>query len=397
MNASASLFEQHDFVYGDHRLAYETVGEGMPFVLLHGILLDSHINRELATRFAAEGYRVILLDLLGHGRSDKSSDPKDHRADFYADQVIALLDHLGIGQALVGGVSLGCIVSLHVAVKAPQRVAGLFLEMPVMEWSAPWAAVLLSPLLVAARFMRPGYASFTRMVRALPRPHQLKYEWLAGIMNTLSLEPSVVAAILHGVLVGPIVPSEQQRRKLTMPALVIGHTRDKLHEFRDAHLLSQQLPNAHLLEARHIMELRTRPDRLWPEISQFLRKVREAGLTAPTAAKAISPAPSVVAAPVATPAAASGGDLKQRFEQAVEKVRTAPPDGPFKPSNELKLKMYALYRQAIDGDVRGKRPGMLDVVARYKYDAWTMAKGLSSEDAMRKYLEEVAKVEQKFG
>jgi acyl-CoA-binding protein len=90
-------------------------------------------------------------------------------------------------------------------------------------------------------------------------------------------------------------------------------------------------------------------------------------------------------------------DLRQRFEQAVEKVRTAPEDGPFKPSNELKLKMYALYRQAIDGDVQGKRPGMLDIVARYKYDAWTMAKGLSAEEAMRKYLEEVAKVEQKYG
>ena len=394
MNASASLFEQHDFVYDGHRLAYETVGEGMPFVLLHGILLDAHINRELATRFAVEGYRVILLDLLGHGRSDKSSDPKDHRADFYADQVIGLLDHLGIEQAMVGGVSLGCIVSLHVAAKAPQRVAGLFLEMPVMEWSAPWAAALLSPLLLAARFMRPGYASFARMVRALPRPHQLKYEWLAGIMNTLSLEPSVVAAILHGVLVGPIVPSEQQRRNLTMPALVIGHARDKLHEFRDAHVLSQQLPNAHLLEARHILELRTRPDRMWPQISQFLREVQESALVTTMAA----PVPSAVASSVPNKeAAVPKDDLKQRFQQAVEKVRTAPEDGPFKPSNELKLKMYALYRQAIDGDVQGKRPGMLDIVARYKYDAWTMAKGLSAEDAMRKYLEEVAKVEQKYG
>ncbi len=180
-----------------------------------------------------------------------------------------------------------------------------------------------------------------------------------------------------------------------MPALVIGHARDKLHEFRDAHVLSEQLPNARLLEARHILELRTRPDRMWPQISQFLREVQEAGLTAPTAARAISPAPSVAAAP-ATPAT-SGGDLKQRFEQAVEKVRTAPEDGPFKPSNELKLKMYALYRQASDGDVQGKRPGMLDVVARYKYDAWAMAKGLSAEEAMRKYIEEVAKVEQKYG
>jgi len=391
MNASASLFEQHDFVYDGRRLAYETVGEGMPFVLLHGILLDSHINRELATRFAVEGYRVILLDLLGHGRSDKSSDPKDHRADFYADQVIGLLDYLGIEQAMVGGVSLGCIVSLHVAAKAPQRVAGLFLEMPVMEWSAPWAAVMLSPMLVAARFLRGGYVPFTKMMRKLPRPHELKREWLASIMNTLSLDPAVVAAILHGVLVGPIVPSERQRLNLNMPALVIGHTRDKLHEFRDAHVLSEQLPNARLLEARHILELRTRPDRMWPQISQFLREVQEAALVAPT------PAPTTIAATAPQVAAAPKDDLKQRFEQAVEKVRTAPPDGPFKPSNELKLKMYALYRQAIDGDVRGKRPGLLDIVARYKYDAWAMAKGLSADDAMRKYLDEVARVEQKYG
>ena len=396
MNASASLFEQHEFDYDGHRLAYETVGEGMPFVLLHGILLDSHINRDLATRFAVEGYRVILLDLLGHGRSEKSSDPKDHRNDFYADQVIGLLDHLGIGQAMVGGVSLGCIVSLHVAVKAPQRVAGLFLEMPVMEWSAPWAAILLSPMLLAARFLRFGYVPMTRLMRRLPRPHQLKREWLASIMNTLSLDPGVVAAILHGTLVGPIVPSERQRRKLTMPALVIGHTGDKLHEFRDAHVLSGQLPNARLLEARHILELRTRPDRLWPEIGSFLRQVQNAALAVPAAAPATAPRPGPSSVEQREPAAA-GNDIRQRFEQAVEKVRTAPADGPFKPSNELKLKMYALYRQATDGDVRGKRPGMLDVVARYKYDAWAMAKGLSAEDAMRKYLEEVAKVERKFG
>jgi len=292
MNVSVNLFEPHDFVYGGHRLSYETVGEGMPFVLLHGILLDSHINRELATYIAGEGYRVILLDLLGHGRSDKTTDPKDHRADFYADQVIALLDHLELERAVVGGMSLGSIVSLHVAAKAPQRVTALFLEMPVMEWSAPWAALMLSPLLVAARFLRFGYAPLARFMRRLPRPHALKREWIAGLMNTASLDPGVVAAILHGVLVGPIVPPELQRRALRMPALVIGHTGDKLHEFRDAHVLSEQLLHARLLEARNILELRTRPERLWPEIAAFLQEVRSA------AAEPVSapPSPAVEAA-----------------------------------------------------------------------------------------------------
>lgn len=90
-------------------------------------------------------------------------------------------------------------------------------------------------------------------------------------------------------------------------------------------------------------------------------------------------------------------ELRQRFRLAVAKVRGAPTEGPFKPSNEFKLKMYALYRQATDGDAHGKRPGMLDLVGRFKYDAWASLKGLSADEAMRRYIEEVGKVEQQYG
>lgn len=89
--------------------------------------------------------------------------------------------------------------------------------------------------------------------------------------------------------------------------------------------------------------------------------------------------------------------LKQQFEAAVEKVRTAPSDGSFKPGNEYKLKMYALYRQAVDGDVQGKRPGMLDIVGRYKFDAWAAMKGTGREAAMQQYIAEVEKVEKQYG
>nr|MBV6630557.1 acyl-CoA-binding protein [Oceanococcus sp. HetDA_MAG_MS8] len=90
-------------------------------------------------------------------------------------------------------------------------------------------------------------------------------------------------------------------------------------------------------------------------------------------------------------------DLKAQFEAAVEKVRTAPADGPLKPSNEEKLKMYALFRQAKDGDVSGKRPGMLDPVGRFKYDAWANLKGMSQEEAMQKYVDQVDSFEQQAG
>ena len=80
-------------------------------------------------------------------------------------------------------------------------------------------------------------------------------------------------------------------------------------------------------------------------------------------------------------------DLKAEFDAAVNYVTTA--KGSFKPSQDLKLTLYALFKQASAGDVKGKKPGMLDVVGRAKYDAWSKLKGTSAEDAMRGYIDTV--------
>lgn len=85
-------------------------------------------------------------------------------------------------------------------------------------------------------------------------------------------------------------------------------------------------------------------------------------------------------------------DLKAAFDAAVDQVQNAPSDGSFKPSNDYKLTMYALFKQATDGDVSGKKPGMLDVVGRAKYNAWEKLKGTSADDAMTQYIAEVEKV-----
>ncbi|MEC7814798.1 MAG: acyl-CoA-binding protein [Pseudomonadota bacterium] len=80
-------------------------------------------------------------------------------------------------------------------------------------------------------------------------------------------------------------------------------------------------------------------------------------------------------------------DLKTEFENAVNYIQTA--EGDFKPSNEMKLEFYALYKQATAGDVSGKRPGMMDFVGRAKYDAWEQVKGMSSEQAMQQYIDKL--------
>jgi len=80
-------------------------------------------------------------------------------------------------------------------------------------------------------------------------------------------------------------------------------------------------------------------------------------------------------------------DLKTKFEESVNFVHSG--DGDFEPSNELKLKMYALYKQATEGDVSGKKPGMMDFIARAKYTAWEEVQGLSADEAMQQYIDEI--------
>ena len=80
------------------------------------------------------------------------------------------------------------------------------------------------------------------------------------------------------------------------------------------------------------------------------------------------------------------GDIASRFEQVVARIKALPADGPAQPSNELKLKLYGLFRQARDGDVHGPKPGLLDMVGKIKYEAWARRQGMTKDEAMRQYV-----------
>ncbi len=87
-------------------------------------------------------------------------------------------------------------------------------------------------------------------------------------------------------------------------------------------------------------------------------------------------------------------DLKAQFEATVKMVQSG--EGDFKPSNELKLEMYALFKQATEGDVNGKKPGLTDFVGRMKYSAWENVKGMTSEKAMQTYINKVNDIMRKL-
>ena len=174
------------FAHDGHRLVYDLYGSssGPLVVYLHALLLDAELNRGIAQALAEQGYRVALLDLLGHGRSDKPTHASTYRIDSYADQVVALLDHLGVEKAVLGGISLGANVSLFAASRYPERVRALILEMPVLERAVPAAAMVFVPMVLAAHYGR----SVLKVTSGLMgRIHRTRFGPLNSVLDAVSM------------------------------------------------------------------------------------------------------------------------------------------------------------------------------------------------------------------
>jgi diazepam-binding inhibitor (GABA receptor modulating acyl-CoA-binding protein) len=75
--------------------------------------------------------------------------------------------------------------------------------------------------------------------------------------------------------------------------------------------------------------------------------------------------------------------LQDQFDAAVADSKNLPE----KPDNMTLLKIYALFKQASNGDVQGDQPAMTDFVARAKWDAWAALKGASTEQAQQQYID----------
>ena len=257
------------FFCGGDRLEYTEYGGGERWVvLLHGQLMPRRMCQPLARVLAAAGHHVIALDLLGHGRSDRPADPTLYSMTAFGEQVIALLDHLGIDEAVVGGTSLGANVSLEVADIAPDRVRGLIIEMPVLDNATEAAVIAFAPLMVLARVAPFAVSAVRRVSRSVPRG--VVPFWAGIVLDTLNQRPAPMSATMHGLFFGRVAPPSVRRRQLEMPALVVGHTRDPIHAYADAALLAEEMPHARFVEARSILEWRFSPERLDEAAVEFV-------------------------------------------------------------------------------------------------------------------------------
>jgi pimeloyl-ACP methyl ester carboxylesterase len=259
-----------EFVHDGHRISYDDYGEGdRPLVLIHGLLMNRHMFDRLGPEMAAQGNRVLAVDLLGHGRSDHPPEMVNYSMTFFAQQVVGLLDHLELDQAVIGGTSLGANATLETAHLFPERVRGMMVEMPVLDNALLAAAVIFTPILLGLRFGEPVLRGIASLSRRIPRTN-----FLIDIgLDWMRQDPVPSAAILEGLFLGSGAPHHGLRVKMDQPTLVIGHHADPLHPFSDSGMLVEELPNARLIEASSILEWRISPKRLDHELAIFLDEV----------------------------------------------------------------------------------------------------------------------------
>ena len=262
------------FGYDGFNLAFEERGPAKaanrPFVLIHGLLFSRRHHYGLADALAERGNRVILIDLLGHGESDKPPHARYYTMELLGQQVVGLLDHLDLPEAVVGGTSLGANVALEVAANAPDRTRGIFVEMPVLERAAPAAALFFVPLVLAYSQLSTPFGWFAALMRRAP---QTGITYNDVLNELLSRDPTTSAAVLHGLLTGRIAPHISDREKIETPALIMGHTKDLLHPISDAEGLHRELRNSEIVRSSSFFELRFPPNRLSDRIADFLDEV----------------------------------------------------------------------------------------------------------------------------
>ena len=204
-----------------------TVGGIAPLMLLHGFTGCAqswdHLHAALSPRF-----RAIMPDLLGHGRSDAPDDPGRYRMERCIEDLIAILDRLGLEQTHLLGYSMGGRVALAVAIAHPDRIASLILESssPGLAGDGERQARIASDNALADLAEREGIEAFIARWERMPlfaTQERLPEQFRERLhKQRLANNPKGLANSLRGLGTGVHSPLWEQLGELRMPCLIMA-------------------------------------------------------------------------------------------------------------------------------------------------------------------------------
>ena len=227
-------------------LAYEVRGEGLPLVLAHGYTASKEMWDAQIGPFS-ERYRVVVYDSRGHGESEAPpADDDGYDLDTYVEDQLALMQHLGIEQAYVGGLSMGGMIAVRLALAHPELVRALLLcdTTAGMGTMGQWAAnrEVIEKLVRGqgvTAVMRNLYAQRAGASDA-PRPDELP----AGVQAHIERLEQMSA---DGFLGAGRAASEQESvferlAEISVPTLIVTGEQDFFRS--DSERMKDQLPDS---------------------------------------------------------------------------------------------------------------------------------------------------------
>jgi pimeloyl-ACP methyl ester carboxylesterase len=254
-------------------LGYDVHGCGDDtVVLLPALLMSRSMQAPLARSLALRNIRVICLDYLGRRVDGAPHDPWTFSSDRLGASVVAALDELGVGRAVIGGTSIGSNIATEAVLHDRDRFTGLLIEGPFLDRAAYAMGFAYSALFALVTLGRPALRLAALGARAVPG---------VGLGRRLGIPPSLIvedparaAAFLQGLLFGRIGPPRAARHTIEVPALVIGFPVDPFHPMSDARELAEEMSDGRLVRTSSIADLRLRPERLAGEIARFVGDCR---------------------------------------------------------------------------------------------------------------------------
>lgn len=226
------------------QIHYQMAGQGQPLVLIHGYPLSSGLFRDQLSGLS-DRFQVIAPDLRGFGQSTTPNDQGS--IELYADDVLALMDQLGIGQAIIGGHSMGGIITLQMYRQAPERFLGMVL-IDTVAAAAP----------VQEQFLWRGYARQAEVNGVATFPPLLLDELLSGTtrqnnprlvnhMSGIIKEASQDAAIAGGNALATRPDYTSMLSQITVPTFILFGVEDTVTPIPFAGVFKQSIPNSTLL------------------------------------------------------------------------------------------------------------------------------------------------------
>ncbi|MBA3947804.1 MAG: alpha/beta fold hydrolase [Herpetosiphonaceae bacterium] len=243
------------FKTNDIRIHFTHEGQGEPVMLIHGFPLSVDMWRPQRAALS-QRYNVYSIDLRGFGRSDPPTGAMS--IDTYADDVVALLNALGIGQAVVGGLSMGGYITMALLRRHPERVKAVMLLDTKMTPDTALGRQGRNEMIVQARTEGPASIAAAMLPKMLTPATVQANPALTEHVRTLMATASVPGLICALEALRERPDSTMTLKNARVPALIVVGSADTLTPAAESGAMQEVMHNAFVIEipgAAHLSTL----------------------------------------------------------------------------------------------------------------------------------------------